>query len=212
MTHDSQRARGPPKFRRTIDLTSALQLLKGHRASWALQLLQPELQMPADLRRIPTSPRPFDQRARGAAIARRGDAALAAARSRRVRGRGQPETARQLARAYGATTWRDAFVDIVQLLLKYLKDVRFAATLDQREYGAFIASSHFGKFDSMTYGPQTPFVDPDNYVYGVYYPDELKNQSHVNDPVVTDLLIRQRRTTDPARRRRTRFPGTPRHA
>jgi len=74
----------------------------------------------------------------------------------------------------------------VQLLLKYLKDVGIAATLDQREYGAFIASCYFGKFDSMTYGPQTPFVDPDNYVYGVYYPDEL---------------IRQRRTTDPARRR-----------
>jgi ABC-type transport system substrate-binding protein len=53
----------------------------------------------------------------------------------------------------------------------------------------------------MTYGPQTPFVDPDNYVYGVYYPEELKNQSHVNDPVVTDLLVRQRHTVDPARRR-----------
>ena len=99
--------------------------------------------------------------------------------------------------SYGSTT----FVDTVQLLLKYLKDVGITTTLDQREYGAFIASCYFGKFDSLTYGPQTPFVDPDNYVYGMHYPEELKNQSHVNDPVVTDLLVRQRRTVDPARRR-----------
>ena len=35
----------------------------------------------------------------------------------------------------------------------------------------------------------------------MHYPEELQNQSHVNDPVVTDLLVRQRRTVDPARRR-----------
>ena len=93
------------------------------------------------------------------------------------------------------------FVDAAQLILKYLKDVGIDTRLDQKEYGAFIASCYFGKFDSMTYGPQTPFVDPDNYVYGVHYPEELKNQSHVNDPVVTDLLVRQRHTIDPARRR-----------
>jgi peptide/nickel transport system substrate-binding protein len=98
---------------------------------------------------------------------------------------------------YGSTV----FVDTAQLILKYLKDVGIETKLDQKEYGAFIATCYFGKFDSMTYGPQTPFVDPENYIYGMHYPDELKNQSHVNDPVVTDLLVRQRRTADPVRRR-----------
>jgi len=93
------------------------------------------------------------------------------------------------------------FVDTAQLILRYLKDVGIDAKLDQKEYGAFIASCYFGKFDSMTYGPQTPFVDPDNWIYGMHYPEELKNQSHVNDPVVTDLLVRQRRTAEPAKRR-----------
>jgi len=99
--------------------------------------------------------------------------------------------------SYGST----AIVDTAQMILRYLKDVGIDAKLDQREYGAFIASCYFGKFDSMTYGPQTPFLDPDNYIYGMHYPEELKNQSHVNDPVVTDLLVRQRRTADPAKRR-----------
>ena len=98
---------------------------------------------------------------------------------------------------YGSTV----LTDIAQLLLKYLKDVGIETRLDQREYGTFIASCYFGKFDSLTYGPQTPFLEPDNFVYGMHYPEELKNQGHVNDPVVTDLLVRQRRTADLARRR-----------
>ena len=98
---------------------------------------------------------------------------------------------------YGSTT----LVDTAQLILRYLKEVGIDAKLDQKEYGAFIASCYFGKFDSMTFGPQTPFLDPDNFLYGMHYPDEQKNQSHVNDPVVTDLLVRQRRTFDVAKRR-----------
>jgi ABC-type transport system substrate-binding protein len=98
---------------------------------------------------------------------------------------------------YGST----ALVDTAQLILRYLKEVGIDTKLDQREYGAFIASCYFGKFDSLTYGPQTPFLDPDNFIYGMHYPEELKNQSHVNDPIVTDLLVRQRRTADLAKRR-----------
>ena len=98
---------------------------------------------------------------------------------------------------YGSTV----LVDTAQLLLTYLKDVGIVAKLDQKEYGAFIATCYFGKFDSMTYGPQTPYLDPDSFLYGMHYPGEPKNQSHVEDPVVTDLLVRQRRTFDAAKRR-----------
>ena len=98
---------------------------------------------------------------------------------------------------YGSTL----LTDNAQLILKYLKDVGISAKLDQREYGAFIASCYFGKFDSLTYGPQTPFLDPDNFLFGMHYPGEAKNQSHVDDPIVTDMLIRQRRIFDVAKRR-----------
>ena len=53
----------------------------------------------------------------------------------------------------------------------------------------------------MAFGPQTGFQEPDNFLFGQYYPGELKNQSHINDPVVADMLIRQRRTLDVAKRR-----------
>jgi peptide/nickel transport system substrate-binding protein len=98
---------------------------------------------------------------------------------------------------YGSTI----LVDGAQLVLKQLKDVGIDAKLDTKEYGAYISTCFYGKFDSMTLGPQTPFLEPDNFLFGQYYPGELKNQSHINDPVVADMLVRQRRTFDVAKRR-----------
>jgi peptide/nickel transport system substrate-binding protein len=99
--------------------------------------------------------------------------------------------------SYGST----AIVDMAQLIAKHFKDVGVDTRLDVKEYGAFIASCYLGKFDSLTYGPQTPFLDPDNFLTATHLPGESKNQSHVNDPVLTDMLLRQRRTADLARRR-----------
>jgi peptide/nickel transport system substrate-binding protein len=98
---------------------------------------------------------------------------------------------------YGSTV----LVDAMQIILKNLKDVGIEAKLEQKEYGAYIATCFNGNFPSMTYGPQTPFLDPDNFLYAQYYPGEPKNQSHINDPVVADMLVRQRRTFDVAKRR-----------
>jgi len=96
-------------------------------------------------------------------------------------------------------------VDAAQLVLKYFKDVGIDAKLDTKEYGAYISTCFYGQFPSMAFGPQTPYLDPDNFLYGQYYPGETKNQSHSNDPVVADMLVRQRRTFDPAKRREVIF-------
>ena len=89
----------------------------------------------------------------------------------------------------------------MQLLLKDLKAVGIDAKLDQKEYGAYQATCRVGKFDSMVYGPLTPFVEPDSFLYGQYYTGEPRNRSHVNDPALDDLLVRQRRTSDLKARR-----------
>jgi peptide/nickel transport system substrate-binding protein len=102
---------------------------------------------------------------------------------------------------YGSTV----LVDQMQLVLKDLKTVGIEAKLNQKEYGAYISTTFYGKYDSMAFGPQTPFLDPDNFLYGQYYPGETKNHGLINDPVVADMLIRQRRTADPAKRREVLF-------
>jgi peptide/nickel transport system substrate-binding protein len=98
---------------------------------------------------------------------------------------------------YGSTV----LIDSAQLVIKYLKDVGIDGRLDQKEYGAYISTCFYGNFPSMAFGPQTPFLEPDTFLFGQYYPGEPRNQSHIDDPVVADLLIRQRRTFDLAKRR-----------
>jgi peptide/nickel transport system substrate-binding protein len=98
---------------------------------------------------------------------------------------------------YGSTI----LVDSMQLVQKDLKAVGIDVKIDQKEYGAYIATCFYGKFDSMTYGPQTGFLEPDNFLFGQYFPEELKNQSHIADKDVAEMLTRQRRTADPAKRR-----------
>ena len=102
---------------------------------------------------------------------------------------------------YGSTL----LVDIMQMVTKDLKSVGIDAKIDQKEYGAYISTCFYGKFEAMTLGPQTGFLEPDNFLFGQYYPEELKNQSHINDPVVADMLVRQRRTFDVAKRRELIF-------
>src|SRR5262245_22030391 len=98
---------------------------------------------------------------------------------------------------YGSTV----LVDTMQLVLKDLKAVGIDAKLDQKEYGAYQATCRVGKYDSMVFGPLSPFLEPDSFLYGQYYAGEPRNRSHVADPALDDLLVRQRRTLDAKARR-----------
>ena len=58
------------------------------------------------------------------------------------------------------------------------------ARLDQEEYGAYQATCRLGKFDSTVFGPLTPFLDADNFLFGQDYTGEPRNRSHVKDPAL----------------------------
>jgi peptide/nickel transport system substrate-binding protein len=92
-------------------------------------------------------------------------------------------------------------VDGVQLVIKYLKDVGIDARLNQKEYGAYVATSVLGKYEGMIYGPSTPFLEPDSFLSTAYLPDSPRNVLKVNDPPLTDLILRQRRVRKAAKRR-----------
>src|SRR5262249_39030620 len=98
---------------------------------------------------------------------------------------------------YGSTV----LVDTIQPVLKDLKAVGIDARLDHKEYGAYQATCRVGKYDSMVFGPLSPFLEPDSFLYGQYYAGEPRNRSHVADPALDDLLVRQRRTLDAKARR-----------
>ena len=50
---------------------------------------------------------------------------------------------------------------------------------------------------SIVWGPSTPFLDPDSFLVSAYLPESPRNNMKVNDPPLTDMLLRQRRVQDP---------------
>src|SRR5207253_4429178 len=95
-----------------------------------------------------------------------------------------------------------ALVDGAQVVAKDLKEIGIEAKLNQREYGAYIATVPLGKYEGIVWGPSTPFLDPDSFLASAFLPESPRNNMKVNDPPLTDMLLRQRRVRDPPQRAR----------
>ena len=93
------------------------------------------------------------------------------------------------------------YLDAVQIDLKGWKDAGIIADLKLKEYGAFISTTIYGKFDKMMRGLRGSWIDPDAYLYRAYMPGQPLNSSGVDDPRLTEMIKLQRRTFDVAKRR-----------
>src|SRR5262249_59423624 len=67
--------------------------------------------------------------------------------------------------------------------------------------GAAVAAGGWGKWGAMISGPPTPSPEPDSFLSTASLPDSPRNVLKVNDPPLTDLILRQRRVRDLAKRR-----------
>jgi peptide/nickel transport system substrate-binding protein len=99
-----------------------------------------------------------------------------------------------------ATYGSQEIIDAVQMYVKFWKDVGVDVKVVEKPYGAYFATAYVGKQDGLMYGPQFPALDPYNFL-AQYLPGEPKNQSHVNDPALADLIRSMDRTLDDKRRR-----------
>ena len=93
------------------------------------------------------------------------------------------------------------FLDFVQITVKNWKAVGIDAELRLKEYGAFISSTIYGKFDHMFLGLRGNWADPEAYFYRYYMPGQPQNVMNVNDPKLTEMIKLQRRTFDVAKRK-----------
>ena len=97
------------------------------------------------------------------------------------------------------------FDDFVQITLKNWKAAGIDAELKLREYGAFISSAIFGKFDQMFIGLRGAWADPEAYFYRWFMPGQRLNVWGVDDPKLTEMIKLQRRTFDVAKRKQIVF-------
>jgi peptide/nickel transport system substrate-binding protein len=97
------------------------------------------------------------------------------------------------------------FLDAVQISIKNWKAGGIDAELKLKEYGAFISTTIFGKFDQMFYGLRGGTADAESYFYRPYMPGQPLNVMGVNDPKLIDMIKLQRRTFDVPKRRQIVF-------
>jgi len=100
-----------------------------------------------------------------------------------------------------ATVYGPDFDDFVQITLKNWKAAGIDGDLKLKEYGAFISSTIFGKFDDMFLGLRGAWADPEAYFYRWYMPGQPLNVWGVNDPKLIDMIKLQRRTADVPKRK-----------
>jgi peptide/nickel transport system substrate-binding protein len=113
---------------------------------------------------------------------------------------GYPNGVKVTAEAPG-TGYGPDFLDAVQINLKNWKAAGIDVDLKLKEYGAFISSTIYGKFDQMYIGLRGAWADPEAYFYRVYVPEQPLNVMPVNDPKLTEMMKLQRRTLDVAKRK-----------
>ncbi len=97
------------------------------------------------------------------------------------------------------------FMDAVQVTIRNWKEAGIDAELKLKEYGAFISTTIYGKFDHMYLGLRGAWVDPEAYFYRPYMPGQPLNVMNVNDPKLTDMINLQRRTFNVAKRKQIVF-------
>jgi peptide/nickel transport system substrate-binding protein len=89
-----------------------------------------------------------------------------------------------------------------ELAVDELSKVGINVELKPQEYGQYISTTYLGNFDKLAMGPITPFLEVDDFLYGVFYPGQPNNRGHVDDPALNEMLIAQRRELDPEKRKR----------
>jgi len=105
----------------------------------------------------------------------------------------------------GGTGAGPLMIDAAQLVQRALKEVGIEAELKIQEFGAYAATTVLGKFEGMAMGGLSISWEPDSVLYGLYAPDQLRNNGHVNDPTITAMLKEQRQTKDLEARKKLIF-------
>ena len=97
--------------------------------------------------------------------------------------------------------WSPDYVDALQVTMRGWKDAGIDAELKGKDFGAYMATTIYGKFDKLGHGLRGGSPIADISLYNSHIPGEPLNASGVDDPKLTEMIRLQRRTLDVAKRR-----------
>ena len=97
---------------------------------------------------------------------------------------------------YGPTLVQEA-----EFIASSLSLIDIQVEIVSLEYGAYVSSVPVGDFEGMALYSQLLWNDPEGATAIWYLPGSPFNSSHVDDPVLTDMLLAQRAELDPVQRK-----------
>jgi peptide/nickel transport system substrate-binding protein len=89
--------------------------------------------------------------------------------------------------AYGAT-----YVDYQQLQMDLMGEIGIKMEANLKEYGDWLATGHAGVYEDFAFGPMTPQLSIDAWVWGLFHSSSGVNKAHLQDPKVDDLVDKTR--------------------
>jgi ABC-type transport system substrate-binding protein len=97
--------------------------------------------------------------------------------------------------------WSPDYVDQLQVVMRNWKDAGIDTEIKGKEFGAFMSSVIYGKFEKLAHSLRGGSPIADITLYSPHIPGEPLNSSGVDDPKLTEMIKLQRRTLDTAKRR-----------
>ncbi len=101
------------------------------------------------------------------------------------------------AQGYGQATF-----DRGQLAADLMKQIGINLKLNPKEYGDWLATGHAGIYDEFAFGPLTPLVAIDDWLWGLHHTKSITNKAHSNFPDADALLDKQRGMFDATERKK----------
>lgn len=104
---------------------------------------------------------------------------------------------------YSASALGASWVATLEQARLQLRDVGINVELEWQDLDKYLNTTHQGRdFEGIAAGPTPQWWDVDGYLHAMHTPGLIWNQSHVNDPVLSDLIAKQRQIVDVAQRKR----------
>ena len=97
---------------------------------------------------------------------------------------------------YGVTT-----VNQAEFIKASFASAGVTSRLVLKPYAEWLTTGHAGLYESMAYGPSTPYMSLDEWSYGMLHSASAANKCHCNDPTLDKLLDQQRLETNTEKRK-----------
>jgi len=87
-----------------------------------------------------------------------------------------------------------------QAIGSMLDKVGIRVQLDDQPSNVFITSTFVVQFDGLGWSLETPYYDPDDYLFNLFHPKGARNHSAINDSQINALIDRERVENNPEKR------------